>query len=504
MICSTRSSSFRAVFGTALAGGISLASSSAGAATSIWGGPAYNSITSTGYSYPTLPYFPGRTAGNGVGVGHAMKFEAGVERGFRAFRWDASGTAATELGYLGTDDDGSTLGTHSTHSFAYAINGAGTATGYVMKFEADSYKGYRAVRWDASGTTATELGNLGTNSNGFTNTQAFAINEAGTAAGFAYKGQANDTGDRAVRWDASGTTATELGHIGTDGNGSTSSSAYAINATGTAVGYASKYDFSGNNMGDRAVRWDASGTVATELGDLGTNSGYTNSYAYAVNDAGTAVGYAYKYESDNNKGERAVRWDASGTVATELGNLGTDNGGVANSFVYAINAAGAAVGYAEKYEAGSNKGTRAVRWDASNATAIELGNFGTDSDGNASGEAFAINAAGIAVGMVKKYDLSGADLGYRAVAWGTDGVPIDLNALLGPDDDAGWINLFAAIDITDAGWITGHGSYDPDGAGPLAAYNRAFLLNASGLIPEPASLSLLALGGTLLLRRRRV
>ena len=82
-----------------------------------------------------------------------------------------------------------------------------------------------------------------------------------------------DLGHRAVRWDASGTAATELGNLGTDANGVTQSVAVAINDAGTAVGYADKYDDSGVCLGDRAVRWDASGTAATELGNLGTDIG---------------------------------------------------------------------------------------------------------------------------------------------------------------------------------------------------------------------------------------
>ena len=82
----------------------------------------------------------------------------------------------------------------------------------------------------------------------------------------------------------------------------------------------------GTYLGTAAVRWDASGTAATELGNLGTDtSGYTERQAYAINTAGTAVGYANKYSPDGTfLGHRAVRWDASGTAA-ELGN-GTDNG----------------------------------------------------------------------------------------------------------------------------------------------------------------------------------
>jgi hypothetical protein len=74
-----------------------------------------------------------------------------------------------------------------------------------------------------------------------------------------------------------------------------------------------------------------------------------------------------------------------------------------------------------------------------------------------------------------------------------------LNTLIDPG--SGWVNLSDAIGISDTNWVTGYGSFDPDGAGPLSAYTRMFLLDASALVPEPGSLSLLAVAGLALLRR---
>ena len=153
--------------------------SAAGAATNIYGGPTYDATTKTGYLYyPTFPVAPGGTAGDGVAVGHIYKDVSGINRGNRAVRWDASGTPAIELGNLGTDN-----GNGYTNSYAYAVNTAGTAVGYATKYVSGIDKGNRAVRWDASGT-ATELGNLGIRSDGVTSSQAYAINTAGTAVGY--------------------------------------------------------------------------------------------------------------------------------------------------------------------------------------------------------------------------------------------------------------------------------------------------------------------------------
>ncbi|MBO0847534.1 MAG: hypothetical protein J2P22_19210 [Nocardioides sp.] len=56
-----------------------------------------------------------------------------------------------------------------------------------------------------------------------------------------------------------------------------------------------------------------------------------------------------------------------------------------------------------------------------------------------------------------------------AVMWIPDGWLIEPTSLL--PADSGWTPTRAA-NITDSGWITGIGVYDPDGAGPLSSYQR--------------------------------
>lgn len=453
------------------------------------GGPAYDAATQTGFTEGPMTSPGSRLSNYGTAVGKATKFVAGTNLGIRAVRWDASGTA-TELDSPWTNSNGFTYAT------AYAVNDAGTPVGYATKYVSGSYIGELAVRWDASGTAATVLGDLGTDSNGSTQAMANAINGAGTAVGYAYTFVAGgNVGPRAVRWVASGTSATELGNLGTNSGGFTACYAYAVNDAGMAVGQANKY-ISGIYGGSRAVRWDASGTAATELGDIGTDSSdYTLAYAYYVNAAGTAVGYASKYVSGVNKGNRAVRWDGSGTAATELGNLGTDSTGYAVNQANAVNAAGTVVGVSEKYVGGIIKGVCAVRWDASGA-ATELGNLGTDVFGKPYAQGYGVSDDGIAVGYSWIFQ-NGIRVGQHAVLWGANGQAVDLNTWIA--SDSGWTLTEADAISANRMWVSGAGTYDPDGAGPLAAYDRTWTMQ----VPEPATLALLAFGAAAIIRRRQ-
>ena len=434
------------------------------------------------------------TAGTAVGsLGKGTFGEDTLWLGARAVRWDASG--AIELGNLGIRD----------FTEASAINTAGTAVGFSRKYDGSGeYRGELAVRWDASGTAATELGHLGTDTYGVTHAGAAAINDAGTAVGFANKhdGSGIRKGWRAVRWDGSGTAATELDNLGTS-SGTTTAAASAINSAGTAVGSAAKHDSSGAYLGTRAVRWGPSGTAATELGNLGTNStGFGHAYAWAINTTGTALGNADKYDGSGTfKGERAVRWDGSGTAATELGVLGTDSGAVRSARAFAINTAATAVGFADKYDdSGRFLGHRAVRWEGSGTAATELGILGTDSSGYTTASAYAINDAGFAVGYANKYDAGGTPLWERAAYWGAENVAIDLNTLIDPA--SGWTLLKAGA-ISDTGWIAGSGLFDPDGAGGQEAYYRLFSMQVPATaVPETTSWAFLALAAVSRLRRR--
>ena len=156
---------------------------------------------------------------------------------------------------------------------------------------------------------------------------AYAINDAGTTVGTADKivGDVR-LGTRAVRWAAGATEATELGSLGTNAAGQTDSEARAINASGVAVGVADSFSGTGTIPRTRAVRWDATGTAATELGLPTTDTRET--FAFDINDAGITVGYATTGPIGFTR--RALIWNAEG-AATDLNALvGPTSGWVLN------------------------------------------------------------------------------------------------------------------------------------------------------------------------------
>jgi hypothetical protein len=183
--------------------------------------------------------------------------------------------------------------------------------------------------------------------------------------------------------------------------------------------------------------------------------------------------------------------------------LGTDADGATICEAFAINAAGAAVGFARKYDdSGTYYGTRAVRWDGAGTSATELGNLGTRAGGSTSGAAYAINDAGVAIGLAVAYDEVGILLGPKAVYWDLDGVAVDLNTLIDPA--SGW-TLTRATAISNTGWIGGEAVFDPDGAGGQEPYERLFLLQVTATaVPEPATIVLSGVAFFIAATHRRV
>ena len=74
----------------------------------IAGSPEYDPNSRSGFKDAILPYLPSQSVNNsGTAIGYAMKTTGGINDGYRAVRWDGTGTA-TVLDNLGTDSSGAT------------------------------------------------------------------------------------------------------------------------------------------------------------------------------------------------------------------------------------------------------------------------------------------------------------------------------------------------------------------------------------------------------------
>lgn len=475
------------------------------------GGPTFSSLVQYGYNAPVAPTLQasyhaslpgGATLVNeaGTAAGLFQYMEANVFKGIRPARWDAA-EHTIELANLGTNASGST-GQSGTVSVG-AINQLETVVGAVTLYDsAGTPKGTRPVRWSPSGTL-TQLPGLGVASNNGTGAGgARDVNDSNVAVGWVRKYEGTSSkGNRPIMWDAAGNLI-ELGNLGLNSSGNTISEAYAINNAGAVVGYGGVY-VDGASRGSRAIRWEAGSTVPTELGNLGLNpnstSPSTESSAYQINQSGTAVGYARKFRlaaTFQALGSRAVRWDAGSTEAVELGTLGSNENtaGTTNSAAIDLNDAGAVIGYAEKWSNNTSYGVRAVRWDAGTTVATELEVLAPSPTCQTQSYAVDINNSGFVAGYAYAHNsITGEAVDFHATVWDLDGHVIDLNSIIDPQ--SGWV-LSKALGISNTGYITGIGKFDPDGPlGTAPAYDRAFtifapefgILSAQPTLAAPAS-----------------
>ena len=325
--------------------------------------------------------------------------------------------------------------------------------------------------------------------------EAYSINNNGQIVGLANAGP--NLGDRPMLFDTTGggnniELGTSLGgHRGC---------AYSINNKGQAVGYVNShavlFDTTGNNndivLGTLADDGQSGYGIASAINDNGQITGHSKyrgtNYSTAFFDQ-TGNGNNYylwgrarnDYTAINNLGQvvggsvlttfhpQAVLFDITGNG----NNVGLGTLGGTYSDALGINDNGQIVGRAH---ISGNRYSQATLFDPTgNHNNISLDPFGSSHSG-----ANSINNIGQIVGLAGDratlFDITGA------------GNNIDLNDVI--DQSLGWY-LREARDINDNGWIVGYG-INPNGD------RRAYLLTP---VPEPCSLLLLGVS-TLLLRRR--
>jgi hypothetical protein len=457
-----------------------LAANSVASALPVFSGSYYDSATLVGSFDPSFEGDNGNAiiSNSGLGVASAhYRTQTNADIGVHGISWSPNAGVGIR-NPLSLDANGDSYGQ------TLAVNDAGVIVGESTLYQNGVSKGTRAIRYGAGIGTPTQLMPLSSSNTGFATARADAVDAGGVSVGQASKYNAAGVvalGSRAVKWNANSTTAIELPIFATSVNNSGygTGEAVAINDSGIAVGHLETYS---NNVlkGFRPMRWKSDGSFAM-LDNLGTSDvGDTSAKATGINATGTTIGYAAKFDADEGYvGFRAVRWAPNSSAVTELGVLGgTAVDGETYSDAYAVSNAGLIVGSSRKYLLGTQIGSRATYWSTTgSAAATELPNLGTSAS-ITDGEARAVNNSGAIVGWMEKYS-SNVFQGDRAVLWNTVGVDTitDLNTLL--PANSGW-TLTEARGLSDTGFVSGLGNFDPDGPGGVALQIRLF----SMLVPQ--------------------
>ncbi len=313
----------------------------------------------------------------------------------------------------------------------------------------------RACLFDPTGGGA----NIDLGTFGGPGSAAFSINNSGQIVGWAHV--SGHFTDHACIFYPNGMTNKDLGGL----PGWSLSWALSINNNCQIVGTAT--DGSGAY---RACLFDPTGGGANR--DLGTLGG-TYSCAGSINDQGQIVGWAYNSSGYN----RACLFDPTNPLNNR--DLGTLGGNLSEA---SSNNDGQIVGSAQN----SSGYHRACLFDPTGDANNNI-NLGTLVGFDYS-SASSINNNGQIVGSVFN-DAHNINT-FRACLFDPagGGANINLNTLIDPS--SGW-NLGVAFDISNNGLIVGYG-VNPSGQ------IRAYLL-----IPEPATVAILGLGGLVLLKKRR-
>ena len=357
-----------------------------------------------------------------------------------------------------------------------------------------------------------DIYNLGTL--GGTYSEGWSVNDAGQVAGAAYiPGETY----RAFRYSGTPGSGGAMADLGTLATGY--SLGYGINSSGQVAGISPP-----SNGPLHAFRYSGTPGAGGAMVDLDPGGTFFISYGRAINDAGQVAGYGEPAGGSNYHAFRYTGTPGSGGVMVDLGTLGGNE-----SRGWGINNAGQVTGWSQRTDGltraflyTGTPGSGGAMFDLGTLGGLESTGLAINNAGQVTGHADTTlgfpnphafrYTPGPGGGMVDLGSGGGSSINDAGFVVGSDGTfptlwqidaantAVNLDEWLdatNPTQGAYWsLRDGGASDISNNGLVTGWGFYYP------ANQYRAYLLDASSLVvPEPATLALLALGLPLLVCR---
>jgi Protein of unknown function (DUF3466) len=439
----------------------------------------------------------------GLVIGVSARYNGGsAELGTTAWLYD--GATTIPIGLTGIEH---TNANGYTSNSPRGLNAAGQVSGHAIRYNGiGNISGQSAWIYDSGITTLIGLtGPEHTRNDGYKSSFANRLNESGHVIGFSarYNGSSNFLGYGQSAWLYNGRATMDVGltgHEHTRIDGFKNSFAEFINDAGQVIGYAERYNGGSKELGQSA--WFYNGTRTIDIGLPDTRfDGLKYSRAYVLTPTGQVLGSSWRFNSNGDHAGESL-WLHDGTSRIEIGLFGpeyTSSNGTRISQPFWMNSAGQVVGHSWRFDAeGTYSSSDAWFYDPLLNETIPL-NISSLNHGYSSNSGYLrLSEDGQAFGTYTLFDSVGHELGTRAFYFTMGDGLHDLGSLVqGGLTANGWDSLVAATPVNSRGQILGNGKLISQSSGYMG-----FLLTP--VIPEPSGLVLAAFGTMGLLACRRL